>query len=79
MNVRSYQSHESSSNSNQRTGGDDDQRQLPPFNEANAEAAYKGGEALHKDGHLVGDGIVDLVDVAVKKKQKKTAKTSEEP
>lgn len=66
--AKSHQSHEAGSNADQRTGRNDDERQLPPFDKSDAEPAHKGGEALHEYGHLVGNGVVDLVDVTGGKK-----------
>ena len=61
----SYQSHESSPYTNQRTGCDDDQGELPSLHEAHEEATHEGGEALDEDAHLVRDRIVYLIDVTV--------------
>lgn len=66
--AKSHQSHEAGSNADQRTGRNDDERQLPPFDKSDAEPAHKGGEALHEYGNLVGNGVVDLVDVTGGKK-----------
>ena len=46
-------------NTDERAGSDDDEGQLPALDEAHAEAAYEGGEALDEDAHLVRDGLVD--------------------
>ena len=59
------QCHEPGSHADEGAGGQDDQGELPASDEAHAEAAHEGGEPLDEDAHLVGDGVVDLVDVAV--------------
>jgi len=61
-----YHSHESSSYANQRAHCYDHQRQLPSTNESNHEAKHERRHPLNEDRHLVSDGVVDLVDIAVK-------------
>lgn len=61
---KSHQSHETGCDTDQWTRRDNDERQLPALDEADAETANKSGEALQKNGNLICDGVVDLVDVA---------------
>lgn len=65
--IKTHQSHETGSDPDQRTCCHNDKCQLPSFHKANAEATNKSGEALQEDGNLIGDGIVDLVNVTAMK------------
>lgn len=63
----SHQSHESRSEADQRRHRYNDQRELPAPREAQKKTAHKCGKPLDENPHLIGDGIIYLVDVTVVK------------
>lgn len=67
--IKPHQSHKTSANPDERACCNNDKCQLPAFHKANAETTHKGGEALQKNGNLIRDGIIDLVDITVKRRQ----------
>lgn len=64
-----YHCHQASSYSNQWAHCYDYQSQFPSTNESNHEAKYKCRDPLDEDTHLVGDGIIDLVDITAKEQR----------
>lgn len=64
-----YHSHQSSTYTYQRAHCYDHQSQLPPTNEPNHEAKNKCRDPLNKYRHLISNGTVNLVDIAIKRKK----------
>ena len=65
----SHHGHESGSQTYQRAHSDDHQGEFPAPDEAHHEPEDEGGDPLDEDTHLVGDGVVDLVDVTEERKK----------